>query len=61
MDRLELQRIILHPCVNETDLVILIGNFSIPAGLRIAEAALSRQEVHQLILQMCFALKYYFD
>lgn len=47
MDRLELQRIILHPCVNETDLVILIGNFSIPAGLRIAEAALSRQEVHQ--------------
>ncbi|XP_004239136.2 chloroplast sensor kinase, chloroplastic [Solanum lycopersicum] len=48
MDRLELQRIILHPCVNETDLVILIGNFSIPAGLRIAEAALSRQEAELL-------------
>ncbi|KAH0669153.1 hypothetical protein KY285_023311 [Solanum tuberosum] len=48
MDRLELQRIILHPRVNATDLVILIGNFSIPAGLRIAEAALSRQEAELL-------------
>lgn len=48
MDRLELQRITLHPRVNETDLVILIGNFSIPAGLRIAEAALSRQEAELL-------------
>ncbi|KAF3615929.1 Chloroplast sensor kinase, chloroplastic [Capsicum annuum] len=45
MDRLELQRITLHPHANATDLVILIGNFSIPAGLRIAEATLSRQEV----------------
>ncbi|XP_006357595.1 chloroplast sensor kinase, chloroplastic [Solanum tuberosum] len=48
MDRLELQRVILHPRVNATDLVILIGNFSIPAGLRIAEAALSRQEAELL-------------
>jgi len=60
MDRLELQRVILHPRVNATDLVILIGNFSIPAGLRIAEAALSRQEVHQIILQIYFALNHDF-
>ncbi|XP_055810385.1 chloroplast sensor kinase, chloroplastic [Solanum dulcamara] len=48
MDRLELQRIVLHPRVNATDLVVLIGNFSIPAGLRIAEASLSRQEAELL-------------
>ncbi|CAN4124005.1 unnamed protein product [Withania somnifera] len=48
MDRLELQRITLHPRVNAADLVILIGNFSMPAGLRIAEAALSRKEAELL-------------
>lgn len=56
MDQLELRRITLHPRVNATDLVILTGNFSIPAGLRATEAALSRQEVHQFLLQICFAL-----
>ncbi|XP_060214034.1 chloroplast sensor kinase, chloroplastic [Lycium barbarum] len=48
MDCLELRRITLHPHANATDLVILIGNFSIPAGLRIAEAALSRKEAELL-------------
>ncbi|XP_075096620.1 chloroplast sensor kinase, chloroplastic isoform X2 [Nicotiana tabacum] len=48
MDQLELRRITLHPHVNATDLVILTGNFSIPAGLRAAEAALSRQEAELL-------------
>ncbi|KAJ8569741.1 hypothetical protein K7X08_006318 [Anisodus acutangulus] len=48
MDRLELRRITLHPHVNATDLVILVGNFSIPAGLRTAEAALSRKEAELL-------------
>ncbi|CDP13234.1 unnamed protein product [Coffea canephora] len=42
MDRLELRRITFHPLVNATaDIVILVGDFRIPAGLRVAEAALS--------------------
>lgn len=48
MDRLELQLITVHPRVNATDLVLLIGNFSMPAGLRIAESALSRKEAELL-------------
>ncbi|XP_057948785.1 chloroplast sensor kinase, chloroplastic [Malania oleifera] len=44
MDRLELRRVALYPGVSADDVVILIGNFSIPTGLRAAEAALSNQQ-----------------
>ena len=30
--------------VNAADLVILISNFSVPTGLRVAEAAISNQQ-----------------
>lgn len=48
MDRLELRRITLFPGVDDddvTDIVILVGNFSVPTGLRVAESALSNQQV----------------
>ncbi|KAL5994499.1 hypothetical protein ACLOJK_024552 [Asimina triloba] len=48
MDQLELRRVSCHPGMGlaETeDIVILIGNFCIPTGLRAAEAALSNNEV----------------
>ncbi|KAM3754036.1 hypothetical protein ACB098_03G137800 [Castanea mollissima] len=48
MDRLELRRITLYPGVDDddvTDIVILVGNFSVPTGLRVAESALSNQQV----------------
>ncbi|CAA3030554.1 chloroplast sensor kinase, chloroplastic isoform X2 [Olea europaea var. sylvestris] len=44
MDRLELRRITFYPDVNVDDIVVLIGNFSIPAGLRVAEAAISSKQ-----------------
>ncbi|KAK4597898.1 hypothetical protein RGQ29_015424 [Quercus rubra] len=48
MDRLELRRVTLYPGIDDddvTDIVILIGNFSVPTGLRVAESALSNQQV----------------
>ncbi|KAG7589300.1 Histidine kinase/HSP90-like ATPase superfamily [Arabidopsis suecica] len=45
MDRLELRRVTCYPSVNAGDVVILVGNFGIPAGLRAAEASLSSQQV----------------
>ncbi|KAJ0256191.1 Chloroplast sensor kinase [Hirschfeldia incana] len=45
MDRLELRRVTCYPSVNAADVVILVGNFGIPAGLRAAEASLSTQQV----------------
>lgn len=45
MDRLELRRITLYPGVDDDDIVILVGNFSVPTGLRVAESALSNQQV----------------
>ncbi|CAL9158005.1 chloroplast sensor kinase, chloroplastic-like isoform X1 [Musa acuminata AAA Group] len=48
MDQLELRRVGFYPetDVSESaDCVILVGNFSIPSGLRAAEAALSKQKV----------------
>jgi len=45
MDRLELRRVAYYPTVNGSEIVILVGNFSVPAGLRGAEAALSNQQV----------------
>lgn len=43
MDQLELRRITYYPNVDVADIVILVGNFSIQAGLRAAEAALSNR------------------
>ncbi|KAK3005253.1 hypothetical protein RJ639_017019, partial [Escallonia herrerae] len=43
MDRLELRRLTLYPGRDEADIAILIATFSVPAGLRAAEAALSSQ------------------
>ncbi|XP_023541539.1 chloroplast sensor kinase, chloroplastic isoform X1 [Cucurbita pepo subsp. pepo] len=45
MDRLELRRVVSFPGVNVTDVVILVGNFSVPTGLRAAEATFSSQQV----------------
>lgn len=46
MDRLELRRVALYPGDAESEgIVILVGHFSIPAGLRTAEATLSNLQV----------------
>lgn len=46
MDQLELRRVNFYPGQNNAvDILILIANFSIPTGLRSAEAALSNQKV----------------
>lgn len=45
MDRLELRCVASYPGVNVTDVVLLVGNFSVPTGLRAAEAAFSSQRV----------------
>ncbi|XVE74945.1 hypothetical protein DITRI_Ditri12bG0059400 [Diplodiscus trichospermus] len=45
MDRLELRRVTSYPGVEAADIVILVGNFTVPTGLRAAEAALSSQQV----------------
>ncbi|XP_065875189.1 chloroplast sensor kinase, chloroplastic isoform X2 [Euphorbia lathyris] len=45
MDRLELRRITCYPGTNASDMIILVGNFNVPTGLRAAEAALSSQQV----------------
>jgi len=48
MDQLELRRVALYPGINnvpERDTVVLVGNFSISAGLRAAEAFLVKQQV----------------
>lgn len=45
MDRLELRRVTAYPGLNEADVVLLVGSFSIPTGLRAAEAVLSNQQV----------------
>ncbi|KAL8535257.1 hypothetical protein ACS0TY_011035 [Phlomoides rotata] len=44
MDQLELRRITFYPGVNAADIVVLVGTFNIPAGLRVAEAAISSQQ-----------------
>lgn len=50
MDRLELRRVAAHPesNANESDIVILVGNFNVATGLRAAEAALSNQQVEEI-------------
>ncbi|XP_021746511.1 chloroplast sensor kinase, chloroplastic-like [Chenopodium quinoa] len=48
MDRLELRRVTFYPTVDGSDIVILVGNFSVPAGLRGAEAALSNMQAEAI-------------
>lgn len=48
MDRLELRRVTFYPTVNGSDIVLLVGDFSVPAGLRGAESALSNQQVEAI-------------
>ncbi|GMH01560.1 hypothetical protein Nepgr_003399 [Nepenthes gracilis] len=48
MDQLELRRVAFYPKVDVSDIIVLVGNFSIPTGLRAAEAALSSQEVEAI-------------
>lgn len=50
MGRLELRRVSAYPAVNATDIVVLVGTFRIPTGLRSAEAALSSQQVSFLLI-----------
>ncbi|CAN6342647.1 unnamed protein product [Urochloa humidicola] len=48
MDQLELRRVALYPGINnapEGDTIVLVGNFSISAGLRAAEAFLVKQQM----------------
>nr|TKW28418.1 hypothetical protein SEVIR_3G315100v2 [Setaria viridis] len=54
MDQLELRRVALYPGINnvpERDTVVLVGNFSISAGLRAAEAFLVKQQKAYLVQQ----------
>ncbi|KAH9614873.1 hypothetical protein KSS87_001174 [Heliosperma pusillum] len=48
MDRLELRRVTLYPSGDGSDIVILVGNFNMPAGLRGAEAALSKKQAEAI-------------
>lgn len=46
--QLELRRVTFHTGIDMSEsggCVILVGNFAIPAGLRAAEVALSKQQV----------------
>ncbi|KAG8640089.1 hypothetical protein MANES_13G022900v8 [Manihot esculenta] len=54
MDRLELRRITSYPGANASDIVILVGTFNIPTGLRAAEAALSNQPVELMTEHKAF-------
>lgn len=56
MDRLELRRVTCYPSVNGGGVVILVGNFGIPAGLRAAEASLSSQQVCDVFLSFIYLL-----
>lgn len=53
MDQLELRRIIFYPGANAADIVVLVGTFNIPAGLRVAEAAISSQQARILFFLTC--------
>ncbi|KAE8716570.1 Chloroplast sensor kinase [Hibiscus syriacus] len=45
MDQLELRRVTSYPGVKTANIVFLVGNFTVPTGLRAAEAALSSQQM----------------
>nr|CAB3465734.1 unnamed protein product [Digitaria exilis] len=54
MDQLELRRVALYPGINnapERDIVVVVGDFSISAGLRAAEAFLVKQQKAYLLQQ----------
>lgn len=48
MDRLELRRVVSYPGVDGSDVVILVGNFSIPTGLRNTESALLNRQAEAI-------------
>lgn len=49
MDQLELRRVHCFPGQNDAaDIIILIANFSVPTGLRAAEASLSNRKVYSM-------------
>ncbi|XP_050373182.1 chloroplast sensor kinase, chloroplastic [Argentina anserina] len=45
MDRLELRRVTCYPSSNASDIVILVGSFSVATGFRAAETVLSNHKV----------------
>ncbi|XP_022776174.1 chloroplast sensor kinase, chloroplastic isoform X2 [Durio zibethinus] len=45
MDQLELRRVTSYPGVKAAEIVILVGNFTVPTGLRAAEAVLSSRQM----------------
>ncbi|OMO56056.1 hypothetical protein COLO4_35805 [Corchorus olitorius] len=45
MDQLELRQVMSYPGVKAADVVILVGNFTVPTGLCATEASLSSQQV----------------
>lgn len=50
MDQLELRRVHCFPGQNDAaDIIILIANFSVPTGLRAAEASLSSRKVYLIL------------
>ena len=59
MDRLELRRITFYPCASAADIVVLVGTFRIPAGLRVAEAAISSQQARILCHFYLFVYLFY--
>ncbi|KAM5567927.1 chloroplast sensor kinase, chloroplastic [Rosa sericea] len=54
MDRLELRRVTCYPGVNASDIVILVGSFSVATGFRAAEAVLSNHKVE--VIAECKAM-----
>ncbi|KAK9707453.1 hypothetical protein RND81_07G198400 [Saponaria officinalis] len=48
MDRLELRRVTLYPSGNGSEIVILVGNFNMPAGLRSTEASLAKKQAEAI-------------
>lgn len=53
MDQLELRRITLYPRVGAAEIVVLVGTFRIPAGLRVAEALISSKQARILFYFNC--------
>lgn len=56
MDRLELRRVTCHPGVKASDIVILVGSFSVAAGFRATEAVLSNHKVDTEFEVLVFSL-----
>lgn len=56
MDQLELRRITLYPCVSAAEIVVLVGTFRIPAGLRVAEASISSKQARIVNFSCSFSV-----